>query len=76
MKPSAYVIALLLVLSGCASLQPAPNLLPGSAPKQRPVPAWILEPEPSLTPLLDKLISPYATESTESTPSLPPAKTN
>ena len=75
MKRIAFVTASLIALAGCASLQPAPN--PGSAPKpQTKPPAWILEPGPNLTQLLDALISPYATESTEQAPSLPPAKTN
>lgn len=74
MKRIAFVTASLIALAGCASLQPAPN--PGSAPKPQAPPAWILEPGPSLIQLLDALISPYATESTERAPSLPPAKTN
>ena len=74
MKRIAFVIGLMLALSACASLEPAPALTP--APKRPPVPAWILEPGPNLIQLLDALISPYATESTEQAPSLPPAKTN
>ena len=73
MKRLAFVIVLTLALSACASLEPAPESV---KPKAPPVPAWILEPGPNLIQLLDALISPYATESTEQAPSLPPAKTN
>lgn len=73
MKRIAYVTACALALSACASLEPA---RPCQTPKAPPVPAWILEPGPNLRNLLDKLISPYETESTKSTLSSPPVKTN
>lgn len=76
MKRILSVIACALALSACASLQPAPPPTPAPSPKPQAVPAWILEPGPNLTKLLDALISPFETESTEQAPSLPPAKTN
>jgi len=76
MKLLTFVIVLLLTLAGCASMQPAPNLLPDSAPKLQASPAWILEPGPDLIKLLNELITPYATESTPSKESLRPAKAN
>ena len=76
MKPLAFVILWLLVLSGCTSMQPAPNLNPDSAPKLQATPAWILEPGPDLIKLLNDLITPFATESTKPPPSFPPVKGN
>ena len=76
MKPLAFVILWLLVLSGCTSMQPAPNLNPDSAPKLQATPAWILEPGSDLIKLLNELITPYATESTDQAPSSPPASQN
>jgi hypothetical protein len=72
MKRTAFVIALALGLSACASVPSAP---PPKLPPP-PVPAWILEPGPNLIQLLDALISPYATESTTQAPSSQPAKSN
>ena len=74
MKRIVFATALILALSACASLEPAPASQ--VQPKRPPVPAWILEPGPNLIQLLDALISPYEKESTEQAPSLPPAKTN
>lgn len=72
MKRILFVTACALAISACAS----PPCAPTQPPKPQAVPAWILEPGPNLTNLLDALISPSATESTEQPPSLPPAKTN
>jgi hypothetical protein len=47
----------MLALSACASPPAAP---PPVCPKLSPLPAWIVEPEPSLMPLLDRIISPSA----------------
>lgn len=71
MKRITYVVFCLLVLAACASPQVA---LRPPAPQE--VPAWILEPGPNLIQLLDNLISPYATESTEQLHSSPPVKSN
>jgi len=69
MKLTAFVA---ILLSGCASMPDAPP--PKTEPP--PVPAWILEPGPSLIQLLDRLITPFEKASTEQVPSLPPAKVN
>ena len=56
MRTMISVALLTLALSACAS---APNALPPPAcPKLPTVPAWIMEPEPSLLPTLDRIISP------------------
>ena len=73
MRRTLFAIALLMVLAGCASPQPAP--LPPTI-KTQPPPAWIMEPGPNLRQLLDDLISPYETGSTEQARSLRPVKTN
>lgn len=61
MKKSALAGLLLLALAGCASsVRVVPPQIQCPAPPQ--VPAQLLEPEPSLIPLLDKLFSISAQE--------------
>lgn len=55
LKPIVYALALPMALAGCASV---PNV-PQQACPAPVVPAWVLEPAPSLLPMLDKIISPY-----------------
>lgn len=73
MKRTAFVIASALALSACSSLPSAPPVI---CPKPPAPPAWILEPGPSLLPLLDRLILPSETELIESKPSSPPVRLN
>lgn len=73
MKRTAFVIASALALSACSSLPSAPAVI---CPKLPAPPAWILAPEPSLIPLLDRLISPFETGSTAPKASSPPVKPN
>jgi len=72
MKRTVSVIALALALPACSSLPSAPQL--PYCPKPPAPPAWILEPEPSLIPKLDQLISPSETGSTPSKASSLPVK--
>lgn len=74
MKRTLSVIASALALSACSSLPSAPQL--PYCPKPPAPPAWILEPEPSLIPKLDQLISPSETASTPSKASSQPVSSN
>lgn len=56
MKTKLLLLPLLLVLSACGSLRPA-QCLPVNPP------AWVMQPAPNLTPLLDQLITPSETGS-------------
>ncbi len=55
-KSVAGALLWMLALSACAS--PPAASPPPACPRLPPVPAWILEPEPSLIPVLDRIISP------------------
>ncbi|MBC7907040.1 MAG: hypothetical protein H7Y60_09885 [Rhodospirillaceae bacterium] len=57
LKMPAAAMLSLMALSACSSAPPAP---PPACPKLPPVPAWIMEPEPSLVPILDRIITPSA----------------
>jgi len=73
MKRIVAAMLLALALSACGSLQRAPE---PQQPKRPPVPSWIMEPAPNLRAMLDKIISPYSTESTKQSPALERVKTN
>lgn len=55
-KLTVCVLTLTLLASGCASVPPARPL--PECPNPPAVPAWIMQPAPSLIPLLDSIISP------------------
>lgn len=74
LKISLFVIVSLLALSGCASQPSAPPSY--VCPKPPPVPAWILEPQPNLIPLLDQLITPYEKVSPQPKKSSQPVNPN
>lgn len=68
MKTKLCAVVLLAAVSGCGSLQPVqPPTLP--QPDKPKVAAWILEPQPPLLPLLNKIISPF--DKASSTPKQP-----
>ena len=61
-RTMACGLILMLGASGCTSVPPAPPLAV-ECPRPAPPPAWVMEPAPSLIPLLDRIISPSGRES-------------
>ncbi|PPA72673.1 hypothetical protein C4E15_29465 [Achromobacter spanius] len=60
-KTMAFGLMLMLGVSGCTSLHPAPPPAV-ECPKPEPAPAWVMEPAPNLIQLLDRIISPSGLE--------------